>query len=92
LILDPATDWRQTSQEDGDMNCDHTRTLQTLPRRPVLLLLVKLWQQLRRWRALACQRQALARLDERMLKDIGLSRSDALQEISRPFWDDPEKH
>ena len=37
---------------------------------------------------LARQRQALAALDDHMLKDIGLSRADARCEAERPFWDD----
>lgn len=32
------------------------------------------------------QRAALAEMDERMLKDIGLSRADALVEADKPFW------
>ena len=40
------------------------------------------------WHELARQRQALAALDDHMLKDIGLSRADARQEADRPFWDD----
>lgn len=48
--------------------------------------------QLRRWWQLAEQRHRLSRLDEAALKDIGLSRADALQESERPFWDDPLKH
>lgn len=32
------------------------------------------------------QRRALARLDDRLLKDIGITRCDVEQEISRPFW------
>jgi uncharacterized protein YjiS (DUF1127 family) len=31
----------------------------------------------------------LAMLDDLALKDLGLSRSDVLQESERPFWDDP---
>ena len=34
----------------------------------------------------ARQRRALARLDERMLSDIGISRADALHEASKPCW------
>jgi uncharacterized protein YjiS (DUF1127 family) len=40
------------------------------------------------WHDLARQRQALAALDDHMLKDIGLSRADARQEADRRFWDD----
>lgn len=41
-----------------------------------------------RWHELARQRRALLRLDDRMLKDIGISRADAVGEASRPFWDE----
>jgi uncharacterized protein YjiS (DUF1127 family) len=43
-----------------------------------------------RWHELARQRRALLRLDDYMLKDIGLSRVDALREADRPFWDGSE--
>lgn len=42
-----------------------------------------------RWRQLARERRALLELDDRLLKDIGISRYDALGEASRPFWDEP---
>jgi len=42
-----------------------------------------------RWRELARQRRELARLSDEMLKDIGISRVDALRESKRPFWDEP---
>jgi uncharacterized protein YjiS (DUF1127 family) len=32
------------------------------------------------------QRQALSGLDEHLLKDIGISRSDVEQEVTKPFW------
>ena len=38
------------------------------------------------WRERSHQRQALFRLDDRMLRDIGLSRSDVEREASKPFW------
>lgn len=38
------------------------------------------------WQERASQRAALASLDERMLKDIGLTRADAAKEVRRPFW------
>lgn len=33
-----------------------------------------------------CSRQRLLMLDERLLKDIGLSRTDAEREGGKPFW------
>ena len=35
------------------------------------------------------QRQVLARLDDRTLADIGLTRTQALAEAARPAWDVP---
>ena len=38
------------------------------------------------WQERAAQRSALTSLDERMLRDIGLTRADVLMEAERPFW------
>lgn len=38
------------------------------------------------WQRRAEMRNQLARLDERMLKDIGLGRTDAEIEVAKPFW------
>ncbi|MFA6022014.1 MAG: DUF1127 domain-containing protein [Rhodospirillales bacterium] len=38
------------------------------------------------WIERAQQRRALARLDDRLLADIGISRVDALREAGRPGW------
>lgn len=37
----------------------------------------------------ARQRRALMRLDDGLLKDVGLSRADAYREGTRPWWDLP---
>jgi len=39
------------------------------------------------WQDLARQRRRLRGLDDRMLKDIGITRADAWREGTRPFWD-----
>lgn len=41
-------------------------------------------------RAIAKQRRMLAQLNDAQLKDIGISRYDAIEESSRDFWDIPE--
>ena len=41
---------------------------------------------LRAWRRRIAERGQLAKLDERMLCDIGLSRADAEFLINKPFW------
>lgn len=38
------------------------------------------------WRDRACQRRALLRLDDRLLRDIGLTRCDVQNESAKPFW------
>jgi uncharacterized protein YjiS (DUF1127 family) len=35
------------------------------------------------------QRRKLARLDDTQLRDIGVTRAEALQEAERPLWDVP---
>ena len=38
------------------------------------------------WAERADQRRVLGRLDERMLKDVGLTRMDVMNEMGKPFW------
>ncbi|HEX9462577.1 MAG TPA: DUF1127 domain-containing protein [Alphaproteobacteria bacterium] len=38
------------------------------------------------WRWRATQRDVLRTLDDRMLKDVGLSRADLERELQKPFW------
>ena len=49
-------------------------------------LLSQLGAVLREWRRRKYGRLALARFDERMLRDIGLTRVEAGCEINKPFW------
>lgn len=43
------------------------------------------------WVRVAQERRQLARLDERMLRDVGLDEASAAQEAARPFWDIPSR-
>ena len=44
-------------------------------------------QTIRQWRAQRIRaRHELAALGDRMLKDIGLTRADAVAQASKPFW------
>jgi uncharacterized protein YjiS (DUF1127 family) len=55
--------------------------------RPIQILR-KVAQTLAFWSARSRQRQALARLDEDRLRDIGVNRYDAMREAEKPFWRD----
>jgi uncharacterized protein YjiS (DUF1127 family) len=58
---------------------------QASPRRPSGFLR-GVYATLREWRRRRNGRLELARLDERILRDIGLTRVDAESEINKPFW------
>jgi uncharacterized protein YjiS (DUF1127 family) len=38
------------------------------------------------WQERASQRAHLAALDDHLLKDLGISRAQAVQEAAKPFW------
>jgi len=38
------------------------------------------------WRRRAYERQALVTMSDAMLRDIGITRCDAMSEASKPFW------
>jgi len=41
---------------------------------------------LREWCRRSRERTQLASLDDRMLRDIGVTRGEVLSEINKPFW------
>ena len=44
------------------------------------------WMLFATWIERARQRNALAKLDDRQLRDIGITRIDAARECEKPFW------
>ena len=44
------------------------------------------WVLVASWIERARQRQALAELDDHMLRDIGITRAEAARETGKPFW------
>ena len=48
-----------------------------------------IWQHLGQMLALRRQRAQLRQLEVGQLRDIGITRQDALAEAARPFWDPP---
>ncbi len=51
-------------------------------------VLALVFGKLARWQESHRQRYALQALDDRLLKDIGLSRADVHRESAKPFWQD----
>ena len=49
-------------------------------------LVTRLFDQVFTWLERARQRRHLGELDDRLLRDIGLSRAEVENEVSRPFW------
>ncbi|MCQ4279381.1 DUF1127 domain-containing protein [Pseudomonas stutzeri] len=48
--------------------------------------LQRVLQHLRLWQRRVRTRRQLAALDERQLADIGISQSERMEELDRPFW------
>ena len=74
-----------------NQNCTDTFNRETLarpgsPLRFVLKLPHFVLDTLLTWQERAFQRRALSELNDRMLKDIGLSAADAQNEVRKPFW------
>ena len=49
-------------------------------------LLGKIWQTFMVWQQRASERVALRSMDDRALKDIGITRADVWRECRKPFW------
>jgi len=49
---------------------------------------ISIAEKLRHLQKHARDRKALERLDDHLLKDVGMTRSDLDRELSRPFWTD----
>ena len=49
-------------------------------------LLIRLIDLLLTWQQRASERRSLLEVDERMLRDMGLSRADLDRETRKPFW------
>jgi uncharacterized protein YjiS (DUF1127 family) len=45
------------------------------------------WLKVKDWREVSRQRRDLRDLSDQLLKDIGISRADAIREADRTFWD-----
>jgi uncharacterized protein YjiS (DUF1127 family) len=75
---------------DTNGNCHYFATAHIHPRSPWFHRLspARLIDLLSLWCERAAQRRRLAQLDDRMLRDIGVSRSEAWCESRKWFWQD----
>lgn len=58
----------------------------SLPAPRPLRVLARLANTLVVWQERARQRRALASLDDRLLRDMGITAGDAWRQYSKPFW------
>ena len=72
-----------SGQRLSDILPGNAPTFRGRRRRGIVSILI---ETILRWADLARQRRALRTLDDRMLKDIGISRADVEAEASKPFW------
>lgn len=52
----------------------------------IAFLMIRFFDGAARWYARASERHMLAAMDERSLRDIGLTRGDIAAECHKPFW------
>ena len=52
----------------------------------LLAEMTRAWATVKLWRSRSVQRADLARLDDRMLDDIGVGRTEAERVARKPFW------
>ena len=57
-----------------------------IPGWQVGLFPIRLAERVIDWQERARQRAMLARLDDHLLRDLGLTRAEALREYEKPFW------
>lgn len=76
-----AIDLRRRFPDSGLATTRRDRRRRALDALQLALAMLLHWREVRR------QRRALLSLSDRLLKDIGISRADAMQEAARPFWD-----
>ena len=57
------------------------------PLAPWARQMARMLQHLGEWRERARSRRLLQQLDDRMLRDVGLSRADVARECAKHFWD-----
>ncbi len=81
---------RETSSNGGDpMAYTHSNTYayhRHAPLRAATGLLGRAVDTVLRWQERTRGRKELQQLDDRLLKDIGLNRIDAMREADKPFW------
>jgi uncharacterized protein YjiS (DUF1127 family) len=79
-----------TTHEEIDMSAHLGTKLVVLRRREHDLAfggpITAIVERMQTWRDRARQRRSLSQLDDRLLRDIGITRYDVLIEAGKPFW------
>jgi uncharacterized protein YjiS (DUF1127 family) len=79
--------------------CAHHSSFETTARSaaglaptPVRSVFQRVRDRLRTWLERDRQRRALAELSDHLLRDIGVTRAEAMREAAKPFWVSETKH
>ena len=88
MVSKSASGWLHSAHTSGVRtstgNEDHVSGSPT--RAAMRGVIFSIFQMISCWIDRSSQRNALANLDDHLLRDIGKSRDDALREASKPFW------
>ena len=68
-----------------DLMIPRSQAMRNAPREPINPFAAA-WVLISRWIGRCRERDALGELDDRLLRDIGITRADAERECRKPFW------
>lgn len=78
--------WRRTLRVVGIGQVRSEAPAMMMATRDIGPLICKISDRIHLWQERAQQRRRLMALDDRVLRDIGVSRADAEREYRKPFW------
>ncbi len=85
-VTNPVCSLAGTDAEMGQRVFPESQAAELSCVRALSAQLFSFWLKVERWQERAKQRRHLRELDDRILRDIGVSRADIDREYRKPFW------